>query len=218
MKRAGGDSAERTAGSGDDPGREDVALRRALLYGLMPFWVLPGLLDWALHRRAKIERNAGTHESLTHVLMTNIIGVPITAALLCDINALVLTSMIAGAFAHEAVVVWDVGYAYGRREVSPLEQHTHSFLEVLPFAATTLAICLKPTQFAAIFGRGGEPARWHLAPKDPPLSTRYVLTILGCVAGLVVLPYIEEFVRCYRTDHTLAPHPRPEQTGNATAG
>ncbi len=218
MKQDDADSAERTAGSGDDPRREDIALRRALLYGLLPFWVLPGLLDWALHRRAKIERNAGTHESLTHVLMTNIIGVPITAALLCDINALVLTLMIGGAFAHEAVVVWDVGYANGRREVSPLEQHTHSFLEVLPFAAATLAICLKPTQFAAIFGRGDEPARWSFAPKDPPLSTRYVVTILGCVGSLVVLPYVEEFVRCYRTDRTLAPHPRSTQTGDATAG
>ncbi|GAC1490897.1 MAG: hypothetical protein NVS1B2_01430 [Vulcanimicrobiaceae bacterium] len=202
-----GDSAQRTAGSGDDPQSEDLALRRALLYAVVPFWLLPGVLDWYWHRRTKIEANAGTHESLTHVLMMGVVGGPVTAALLFDVNALVLCAMIVGAFVHEGISMWDVGYANGRREVTPIEQHTHSFLEVIPFAATVLAICLKPTQFAAIFGRGREPARWTLEPKRPALSARYVASVLGSVGAFVVLPYAEEFVRCYRTDGTLRPHP-----------
>jgi len=205
-----GQSAERTAQSGDDPIQEDLALRRALLYVAVPFWIVPGIADWYWHRRTKIEHTSGTHESLTHALMMGVVGAPMTAALLCEINALVIALMIAAAATHEGITIWDVGYAQGRREVTPTEQHTHSFLEVMPFAATTLAVCLKPSQFAALFGRGDEPARWTLTPKRPALSKRYVAAILAAVGALVVLPYAEEFVRCYRVDRTLAPHARPD--------
>lgn len=210
MKHDGTGPAERTAGSGDDPGREDLALRRALLYAMLPFWIVPGFADYICHRRTHIERNAGTHESLTHALMMATIGGPITAALLLDINALVIATMLGSAFAHEAIVVWDVAYANGRREITPFEQHTHSFLEVMPFAATLLAMCLKPTQTAALFGRGNERARWRLEPKRPTLPATYVAAILGCVAAFVVAPYTEEFVRCFRVDRTLKPRPRGE--------
>jgi hypothetical protein len=87
------------------------------------------------------------------------------------------------------------------------EQHTHSFLEVLPFMAVSFIICLHWDQFLALVGRGNEPAGFQLRPKRQPLSRRYVTAILAAVAATVVLPYAEEFWRCYRVDRTLAAHP-----------
>jgi hypothetical protein len=201
-----GKSAELTSRDGDEPSDEERALRRYLLYVLLPLWFVPGIADWYWHKRSDIEHTAGTHESLTHALMMASVGLPVTAALLCDINALVLVMMMAGVVSHEAVSYWDVSYARERREVAAIEQHTHSFLEMLPVMAMSMAICLKPRQFAAIFGRGDEPARWKLEPKRPRLTIRYIATILTGVTAFVVVPYAEEFVRCWRVDRTLAPH------------
>ncbi len=200
-----GESAERTAKESDSES-VDLALRRYLLYVLVPLWYVPGLADWWWHRQTKIEETSGTHESMTHAIMMTVVGVPLLAGLLLEINALVLTMMIAGYFLHEGVTYWDVNYAKNLREVPTVEQHTHSFLEMLPFMAASMSICLKPKQFAAIFGRGDESARWKLELKDPPLTTRYVLGVLAGTFAFVILPYGEEFVRCFRHDHTLKPH------------
>ena len=200
-----GHSAERTA-DGSDSDDVDLALRRYLLYVVIPLWYVPGLLDWWWHRQTKIEETSGTHESLTHAIMMTVVGIPLLAGLLFDINALVLTMMIAGYLIHEGVTYWDVNYAKDLREVPTIEQHTHSFLEMLPFISASLADCLKPNHSAACFAGGDEPARWKLEPKNPPLTARYVLTVLAGVGTFVVLPYGEEFVRCLRRDHTLKPH------------
>lgn len=37
-----------------------VAARRFLMYGLLPAWFVPGVLDWMMHRRTRIEDTAGT--------------------------------------------------------------------------------------------------------------------------------------------------------------
>ena len=204
-----GESAERTAQNSDSDA-VDLALRRYLLYVVIPLWYVPGLADWWWHRKTKIEETSGTHESLTHAIMMTVVGVPLLAGLLFDINALVLTMMMTGYVVHEGVTYWDVNYAKGLRELPTIEQHTHSFLEMLPFMATSMAICLKPKQFAAIFGRGEEAPRWRLDPKKPPLTTRYVLGVLAGVFAFVIVPYGEEFVRCYAHDHTFKPHRPPE--------
>jgi hypothetical protein len=200
-----GESAERTSRDGSEPpSDEELAIRRYLLYFFMPLWFVPGLADWYWHKKTKIETTSGTFESLTHAVMMSAVGIPVTAALFFDINALVLVMMMAGVVVHEGVSYVDVSYARRRREVPAIEQHTHSFLEMLPFMGTSMMICLRPKQFAAIFGRG-EPARWKLEPKNPALTARYVTAVLACVGAFVVLPYAEEFVRCYRVDRTLLP-------------
>ncbi|WP_412775329.1 hypothetical protein [Streptomyces violaceus] len=40
------------------------ATTRYLLYGLLPSWFVPGVADWVMHRRTRIEETAGTKESL----------------------------------------------------------------------------------------------------------------------------------------------------------
>jgi hypothetical protein len=187
----------------------DDAMRAYMQYVMLPLWFVPGLLDWAFHRQTKIERTSGTHESLTHSAMMSIIGVPILGALLLEVNALVLVTMMGAYAAHQAVAFWDVKYAKALRHVSTLEQQTHSFLEVLPFMGVSLASILKWRQFLAIFGAGPEPARWKIEPKRRPLSPAYIAAVLGGVALFVVAPYAEELVRCYRVDHSVLPHDEP---------
>ncbi|HZE15895.1 MAG TPA: diguanylate cyclase/phosphodiesterase, partial [Mycobacterium sp.] len=64
----------------------ETALLRYLVYGVLPAWFIPGLLDWNQHRRSRIERNAGTRESVIHMLMMAEVGMPIMLALLFEIN------------------------------------------------------------------------------------------------------------------------------------
>ncbi len=189
---------------------QDVALRRALLYVILPLWFVPGIADWVWHRQTKIERTAGTFESLTHLLMKTSVGIPIILTLFFDINALVITSMMLGSVVHEGISFLDVQYADGRREVSPIEQHTHSLLEMMPFMATLVVVCLEPRQFASIFRLGSERPRWKLEAKRPAISLQYRVGLLCAVALFVIAPYTEEFVRCLRIDDTLKPHRTPE--------
>jgi len=47
----------------------EQTMRRYLLYFIMPLWMVAGLLDWYHHRRTKIEKTAGTRESMIHALI-----------------------------------------------------------------------------------------------------------------------------------------------------
>src|SRR5436853_562604 len=80
------------------------------------------------------------------------------------------------------------------------EQHAHSFLEVVPLMAAAFAIVLHWKQFRALVGAGPERADFALRPKQHPLPRSYLAGIFTIVALLGVLPFLEEFWRCYRTD------------------
>lgn len=185
----------------------EQTMRRYLLYFLMPLWMGAGLLDWYHHRRTKIEKTAGTRESMIHILMMSEIGLPIMVGLFIEVNPFVLAMMIVAFFLHEATAYWDVSYAVGRRDVTPSEQHVHSFLELIPFMAVSFMICLYWDQFLELVKVGKEPIRFELRAKRQPLARNYVEGIVAATAATVVLPYAEEFWRCYRVDHTVEPHP-----------
>jgi hypothetical protein len=134
-------------------------------------------------------------------------------ALLAEIDALLLAVMAAALVAHESLTLWDVDYAAKLREVTPGEQHCHSFLEVLPFSALSVAICLHPAQARALLGLGDEAPRFALEPKKKPLQPAYIAAILGGVGAFIALPYAEELLRCFRVDHTLRAHDEPIDEG-----
>jgi hypothetical protein len=175
-----------------------VLLRSYLLFFIFPLWIVAGLIDYLLHRRTRIEENAGVRESLLHAVQLAEVGIPILFALLLDINALILLLILIGLILHEVTALWDVSYASRRRYVSPLEQHVHSFMEVLPLTAALFVSVLYWNQFAALFGFGPEPPRFELQPKANPIPTPYLIALLLCVTGFVVLPYVEELWRCIR--------------------
>jgi hypothetical protein len=178
----------------------EVATTRFLLYGLLPGWFVPGLADWLMHRRTRIEDTAGTKESLIHALMMAEVGLPIALTLRYRINPLLLSVQLGAAAVHEATALWDVRTAVDSdREVKPVEQHIHSFLESLPFGALASLMCLHADQVRSLLRGGrGDPHAWRLLPRRRPLSPGYLAGI-GLGIGLcVALPYGEELLRCRR--------------------
>ncbi|MET7479376.1 diguanylate cyclase [Streptomyces sp. NPDC005648] len=174
---------------------------RYLLYGLLPGWFVPGLADWVMHRRTRIEETAGTKESLLHSLMMAEVGVPIALTLRYEVNPLLLSVQLGGAAVHEATALWDVRTAVeSDREVKPVEQHIHSFLESLPFAALAALTCLHADQMRKLLrGGDGDPEAWRLVPRRRPLSRGYLAGITAAIGACVLLPYGEELLRCLRT-------------------
>jgi hypothetical protein len=178
--------------------KTDLAMRRYTTYFLLPLWIVPGLLDYVWHRRTKIESTSGLQESLTHSLMLGEVGIPLLGGLLLEINAGVIAMMIAGFLLHEATAVWDVAYTVKRRLILPKEQHTHSFLEVLPFCGLSFVICMHWEQFLALAGQGKEWPNFRIRLKRPSLSPGYLASMLAAIGLLLALPYGEELWRCWR--------------------
>ncbi|MDP9612144.1 MULTISPECIES: hypothetical protein [Streptomyces] len=174
------------------------ANRRFLMYGVMPLWFVPAVADWLMHRRTRIEHTSGTRESALHALMMTEAGVPVAMGLLARVNPLVLSVMGGAAIAHGATALWDVSLATGEREVRPVEQHIHSFLEVLPLSAMAFTCCLHWEQVRAALRGGDRPEDWKLLPKENPLPARYLAAIGLGIGAFVVLPYAEEMKRCVR--------------------
>ncbi|MEU8477279.1 diguanylate cyclase [Streptomyces hygroscopicus] len=174
------------------------ANRRFLMYGVMPLWFVPAVADWLMHRRTRIEHTSGTRESAMHALMMTEAGVPVAMGLLARVNPLVLSVMGGAAIAHGATALWDVSLATGEREVRPVEQHIHSFLEVLPLSAMAFTCCLHWEQVRAALRGGDRPEDWKLLPKENPLPARYLAAIGLGIGAFVVLPYAEEMKRCVR--------------------
>ncbi|GAA3037160.1 hypothetical protein FHS39_004947 [Streptomyces olivoverticillatus] len=126
-------------------------------------------------------------------------GLPVAVGLTAKINPLVLSLMGGAAVAHGATALWDVTLATREREVRPVEQHIHSFLEVLPLTAAAFTACL---HWEAVRDglRGGKGATddWRIFPKERLLPTGYLASVAAAVGLFVALPYSEEMLRCLR--------------------
>ncbi len=171
-----------------------------LMYFILPLWLLAGFADWLCHRASHIETTTGAKESLIHLLMFVEVGIPLLAAMFLDINALIIAGMLVAFLVHEATAMWDVRYATTARTVTPVEQHVHSFLEMIPLMGIIIVISLHWGQFLALFGLGSEPARFNLVWKSEPLPVTYIVTMLVVILLFEFLPYIEEFVRGLRAN------------------
>lgn len=188
-----------------------------LLYFVLPVWLAAGVADWLCHRASDIAQTTGAKESLLHLLMFAEVGLPLLAALFLEINALVIALMIVCFFAHQATALWDVRYASTARTVSPIEQHVHSFLEMMPLLAIVLVCAMHFDQFLALFGAGNAVARFDVALKPESLPTTYIATLMIAILLLELLPYVEELWRGLRANHgRLIPgkarHARPGAT------
>ncbi|MFI7411929.1 diguanylate cyclase [Streptomyces sp. NPDC049627] len=196
----GRDQAAEISSSGVTVDVGDATVRY-LLYGLLPSWFVPGLADWWMHRRTRIEETAGTRESLIHALMMTEVGIPIALTLRYEVNPLLLSVQLGATAAHEATALWDVRTAVDSdREVKPVEQHIHSFLESLPFGGLAALMCLHADQVKSLVRGGrGDPDAWRLVPRRRPLSRGYLAGIAAAIGTCVLLPYGEELLRCVRT-------------------
>jgi hypothetical protein len=169
-----------------------------LLYFIMPVWFLAGLADWFCHRATDIQHTTGAKESLIHLLMFGEIAIPLLACLFLEINSAIFLLMILAFLAHEATALWDVSYAAPRRYVSPIEQHVHSFLEMIPLMAGLIVAVQHWGQLLALFALGPEIARFVIRLKDDPIPVLYVVLVLAAALFLELLPYLEELWRGIR--------------------
>ncbi len=192
-------AAHRYDAVSSDPADVESVTIRYLMCVLLPAWFVPGVADYLMHRRTRIERTSGLGESAIHALMMAEISVPMLLTLLCEVNPLVLGISAATAGAHEATAIWDVRSAVdGGRQVRPAEQHIHSFLESLPFMAMSALLCLHWGQVADAWpGRAGAAA-WRLRLRRRRLPAGYLAFVLAAVAALIAAPYGEELWRCAR--------------------
>ena len=184
-------------------------------YGLFPVWLFAGLGDYLCHRASRIELTSGFRESAIHLLQAIEIGIPLLAALLFEINSLVLLVMIVAVLIHDATALWDVTYTEPRRRVLPFEQHIHSYLEILPMIAVSVAALLHHEAFLAIFGAGATDADFALRWKRDPASIAQIASVLGLLFAVQGLPLAEELLRTWRQRD--AADPSLGRTRSATA-
>jgi hypothetical protein len=176
----------------------EKSAQRYMMYFIMPAWSLVGALDWLWHRQTKIETTSGPKESAMHLLMMAEAGVPVLAGLFLESNAGLLRLMTAGMLMHQATVMWDVGYTVSRRKIPAREQHTHTFMETLPFDILAVFACFHPEQFLAMFGLGDEKPDFTLRLKRPGLPVSQIAAIFGAMTLFNTLPHMEEFWRCWK--------------------
>lgn len=172
--------------------------RRVIQYFVVPVWTAAGVADWWCHRASDIQDTTGAKETLIHLAMLAEAGTCVVAGLLLEVNAPVLALMIGSFFLHEATAMWDVDYAVTAREVTPIEQHVHSFLEMVPLMAVAFVSLLHWPQLEALAGRRVEPLAPLVRPKREPLGLPYVAGTLGSLLLLELLPYLEELRRDWR--------------------
>ncbi len=176
----------------------DEAARRYLMYIIMPVWAGVGFLDWLWHRQTKIETTSGVKESMMHLVMMAEAGAPILSGLFLEMNAGTLALMGAGWLLHEATVAWDVSYSLSRRKIPAREQHTHSYMQSIPFNIVATLACLYPEQSLALVGLGPEKPEFKLRIRKPPVPLKDFAVIVACMGLVSGLPHMEELWRCYR--------------------
>lgn len=173
-------------------------LRYALLYLLVPAWLLAGLADYLCHRAAHIDETAGLHESLLHLAMLAALGVGVAAGLWLEINAATLWIMLGACVLHEIVMLADLRWAEQARGIPWYEQWVHGMQQAIPWMGLAAVMLLHPTQTLAMFGLGDVVPQWRLAPKSGELPEGYRTAFIGAALLLVVLPFLEEAARCLR--------------------
>jgi hypothetical protein len=174
---------------------------QVLLYFLVPLWLVAGAADWLCHRASHIESTTGVKESLIHLLMFMEVGIALLAGIFLEINAGIILLMIGVFLIHEATALWDVSYAVTGRRVGPVEQHIHSFLELIPLMAILCVVLLHWQQFLALAGMSPEPADFTLAWKAQKLPTSYVTVLFAAILLFELLPYVEELWRGLKTQN-----------------
>jgi hypothetical protein len=177
----------------------DPLMRRSLVGGAIPLWLLASISDWWCHRRSRIEATAGLGEATLHWVLVAQSGVPVLLGLFCEANAATLAISAGTTTTHTICGYWDVAYADKRRHVSPLEQLVHVVLEAMPVVVTSSLFLLHWDQAQALIGRGPTRPDFRIRMRRPPLATpRTRSAVLLGVFAFNVVPYVEEMWRCLR--------------------
>jgi hypothetical protein len=170
--------------------------RALLMYAVVPLWIAAGLADWACHRRTRIESTSGLPENVFHWVLMAEGGVALLAAALLQPNAGALLVVFAAFLVHELTTYVELRYTAPRRQIRPIEQMVHSFMELLPLVLLALLAVIGWEQVLALFDAAG--ADFSLRPKERPWPPGYLLGVAVAVLLLNVLPLAQESWRCVR--------------------
>lgn len=169
-----------------------------LMYFIVPLWLSAGFADWICHRLSDIEHTSGAAETTFHLVMLVEMGIPALLVLFFEVNALVLLIALAAFVLHEITSLWDVSYAEHRRRITPIEQHVHSFLELIPLMAISCLLFVHLDQLERLLNGASVLADWQLRAKEPPLPSAYIVGVLGAIVLFQVGPNVEELIRGLR--------------------
>jgi hypothetical protein len=173
-----------------------------LMYAVVPLLIAAGFADWACHRRTRIEATSGLPENVFHWMLLGEIGVALVAVGLLEVNAALLLLVFAAWLAHELTTYIELRYTVPLREVGPLEQMVHSFMEILPLALLALLAVMEWEQAMALVNLA-EPD-FSLRLKQRPWPAEYLWSVLAAVVVFNVVPMAEEAWRCLRGRRSLA--------------
>jgi hypothetical protein len=120
------------------------------------------------------------------------------AVLFLQVNALTTILILTAFLAQGATALWDVSHVITARDLTPIEQHVHSSLEMIPLVGMVSMISMHWGQFLGLLGIGAESTGLDLTWKAPPLPAGYVVTLLTVILLFELLPYVEEFIRDWR--------------------
>jgi hypothetical protein len=207
----GSAAASSPAAPRDTAGTDEIT-RNFLLYFIVPLATAAGAADWACHRASRIERTAGARESIIHLVQLVEGGIPVLAGLFLEITSPVLALMIASVLVHDITAILDMSYAVTRRNLTPLEKHVHSFIEMAPLMTVAFVAALHRPQFLALFGLGPEAPDLsiRLQRGEPPLSRRAL--VAGGATLFEALLYLEELWRDLKTHPGRLEPPAPRGT------
>jgi len=181
----------------NDPTVENLTLG-LILYLLLPLWVIVGSLDYLCHRASHIERNDGLRESLMHMGMGVLVGIPIWLGIFCKINVLVMLVCFICFILHEIVAHNDVVWAASRRKISIWETHLHNYLGTIPFYVLALVICRNWAAFINTITLKWSGEIYIQLRPEPLGSANYVMTYAAFMIVVAILPYVEEVHRCWK--------------------
>lgn len=167
-----------------------------VMYAVVPLWIAAGVADWACHRRTRIGQTSGLRENAFHWVLLAEGGIALLATALLEITAGALLLVVAAFLLHELTTWVELRYTVPRREVRPIEQMVHSFMELLPLVLLAL-LAVAGWEQGVAFGDAGTPD-FGLRLKAEPWPPAWLAGAAAGVLLLNVIPMAEETVRCMR--------------------
>lgn len=156
-----------------------------LIYSGYLLWLLAGAGDFLCHRRTDLPHTSGLGESRMHLLQLAVIGSGLALWLALAPSLSLLAMELLVVIVHALFGYLDTRQAFGRRVISPIEQHVHSILDMAPIIAFGI---LLGADWSAAWQRG-----WSLAIRQPPFPPAVWMLVLMPALLLCVLPALLEF-------------------------
>ncbi len=163
---------------------DGMTVLQAIAYAAYLAWLLAGLLDFACHRRANLPHTSGLAESVLHMVQLGLIGAGGVLGLAFAPGRALLAVLLAIVLVHAVVGYLDTRTAFGRRTLSPAEQHIHSVLDMAPWIAFA---CWVASGWPAIAAGG-----WHVQARTPAIEAGWWAALLLPALLLCGVPAVSE--------------------------